>query len=63
MFLNCLCFNGRMGIIVSEEEDVLVVVEESYLGNYIVVFDFLDGFVNIDVVVFIGFIFGIYVSD
>lgn len=60
MFLSCLCLSGWIGIIVFEEEDILVVVEESYFGNYIVVFDFFDGFFNIDVVVFMGLIWGIY---
>lgn len=55
--------NGRTGIIASEEEDVPVAVEESYSGNYIVVFDPLDGSANIDAAVSTGPIFGIYASD
>ncbi|KAG2251996.1 hypothetical protein Bca52824_082132 [Brassica carinata] len=51
---------GRTGIIASEEEDVPVAVEESYSGNYIVVFDPLDGSSNIDAAVSTGSIFGIY---
>ncbi|GFY93200.1 high cyclic electron flow 1 [Actinidia rufa] len=43
VFSNCLRSSGRTGIIASEEEDVPVAVEESYSGNYIVVFDPLDG--------------------
>lgn len=35
-------------------------VEESYSGNYIVVFDPLDGSSNIDAAVSTGSIFGIY---
>lgn len=63
MFSNCLRSNGRTGIIASEEEDVPVAVEESYSGNYIVVFDPLDGSANIDAAVSTGPIFGIYASD
>lgn len=37
-----------------------VAVEESYYGNYIVVFDPLDGSSNIDAAVSTGSIFGIY---
>lgn len=60
MFSNCLRSSGRTGIIASEEEDVPVAVEESYSGNYIVVFDPLDGSSNIDAAVSTGSIFGIY---
>ena len=52
--------SGRTGIIASEEEDVPVAVEESYSGNYVVVFDPLDGSSNIDAAVSTGSIFGIY---
>ncbi|KAK4377499.1 hypothetical protein RND71_003795 [Anisodus tanguticus] len=60
VFSNCLRASGRTGIIASEEEDVPVAVEESYYGNYIVVFDPLDGSSNIDAAVSTGSIFGIY---
>uniref|UniRef100_A0A2P2JB70 fructose-bisphosphatase n=1 Tax=Rhizophora mucronata TaxID=61149 RepID=A0A2P2JB70_RHIMU len=60
VFSNCLRSCGRTGIIASEEEDVPVAVEESYSGNYIVVFDPLDGSSNIDAAVSTGSIFGIY---
>lgn len=60
VFSNCLRSNGRTGIIASEEEDVPVAVEESYYGNYIVVFDPLDGSSNVDAAVSTGSIFGIY---
>ncbi|KAM0947519.1 putative fructose-bisphosphatase [Dioscorea sansibarensis] len=60
VFSNCLRSSGRTGIIASEEEDVPVAVEESYSGNYIVVFDPLDGSSNIDAAVSTGSIFGIY---
>ncbi|XP_010528629.2 PREDICTED: fructose-1,6-bisphosphatase, chloroplastic [Tarenaya hassleriana] len=60
VFSNCLKSSGRTGIIASEEEDVPVAVEEGYSGNYIVVFDPLDGSSNIDAAVSTGSIFGIY---
>nr|ACB44984.1 chloroplast fructose-1,6-bisphosphatase [Oryza coarctata] len=60
VFSNCLKSSGRTGVIASEEEDVPVAVEESYSGNYIVVFDPLDGSSNIDAAVSTGSIFGIY---
>lgn len=50
-------------MIASEEEDVPVAVEESYSGNYIVVFDPLDGSSNIDAAVSTGSIFGIYAPN
>lgn len=63
VFSNCLRSNGRTGIIASEEEDVPVAVEESYSGNYIVVFDPLDGSANVDAAVSTGSIFGIYAGN
>jgi len=60
VFANCLRASGRTGIIASEEEDVPVAVEETRSGNYIVVFDPLDGSSNIDAAVSTGSIFGIY---
>lgn len=63
VFSNCLRSSGRTGIIASEEEDVPVAVEESYSGNYIVVFDPLDGSSNIDAAVSTGSIFGIYIPN
>lgn len=60
VFCGCLRSSGRTGIIASEEEDVPVAVEESYSGNYVVVFDPLDGSSNVDAAVSTGSIFGIY---
>ncbi|CAI5499646.1 unnamed protein product [Closterium sp. NIES-64] len=60
VFAHCLRASGRTGIIASEEEDTPIAVEESYSGNYIVVFDPLDGSSNIDAAVSTGSIFGIY---
>nr|GEU70909.1 fructose-1,6-bisphosphatase, chloroplastic [Tanacetum cinerariifolium] len=60
VFFNCCGSSGRTRIIASEEEDVMVAVEESCSHSYIVVFDPLDGSSNIDAAVSIGLIFGIY---
>nr|KJB76846.1 hypothetical protein B456_012G110100 [Gossypium raimondii] len=63
LFCNCLRSSGRTGIIASEEEDIPVAVEETYSGNYIVVFDPIDGSANIDTALTTGSIFGIYGPD
>lgn len=63
LFCNCLRSTGRTGIIASEEEDVPVAVEETFSGNYIVVFDPIDGSANIDTALTTGSIFGIYGPD
>lgn len=60
VFCNCLRASGRTGIIASEEEDTPVAVEDTYSGNYIVVFDPLDGSSNIDAGISTGSIWGIY---
>ncbi|CAI9098365.1 OLC1v1034997C1 [Oldenlandia corymbosa var. corymbosa] len=63
LFCNCLRSSGRTGIIASEEEDTPVAVEETNSGNYIVVFDPIDGSANIDISLTTGSIFGIYAPD
>ena len=63
VFCNCLRSSGRTGIIASEEEDIPVAVEETYSGNYTVVFDPIDGSANIDTSLTTGSIFGIYDTD
>ncbi|MCO5553641.1 hypothetical protein L7F22_007166 [Adiantum nelumboides] len=60
VFSSCLRSSGRTSIIASEEEDTPVAVEESYAGNYVVVFYPLDGSSNIDAAVSTDSIFGIY---
>eukprot|EP00195_Chlamydomonas_chlamydogama_P010222 CAMPEP_0202889596 /NCGR_PEP_ID=MMETSP1392-20130828/177_1 /ASSEMBLY_ACC=CAM_ASM_000868 /TAXON_ID=225041 /ORGANISM="Chlamydomonas chlamydogama, Strain SAG 11-48b" /LENGTH=419 /DNA_ID=CAMNT_0049572963 /DNA_START=36 /DNA_END=1295 /DNA_ORIENTATION=- len=60
VFKNCLASTGRTGVLASEEEDLPVAVEETYSGNYIVVFDPLDGSSNIDAGISVGTIFGVY---
>eukprot|EP00171_Calliarthron_tuberculosum_P009524 IDg9524t1 len=57
---NALRYSGKMGIIASEEEDEPVVVDEVYSGNYVAVFDPLDGSSNIDAGIATGTIFGIF---
>jgi fructose-1,6-bisphosphatase I len=63
IFCNCLRNSGRTGVIASEEEATPVAVEETDSGNYIVVFDPLDGSSNIDAGISVGSIFGIYEPD
>lgn len=63
VFCNCLRSSGRTGILASEEEDLPIAVEETYSGNYVVVFDPLDGSSNIDAGISVGSIFGIYEPD
>ncbi|OVA16166.1 Fructose-1 [Macleaya cordata] len=60
VFCDCLRSSGRTGIIASEEEEVPIAVEETYSGNYTVVFDPIDGSSNIDTALTTGSIFGIY---
>jgi fructose-1,6-bisphosphatase I len=65
VFKNCLMSSGRTGVIASEEEDlpVPVSIEETYSGNYVVVFDPLDGSSNIDAGISVGSIYGIYAES
>ncbi len=60
VFSNCLRSSGRTGVIASEEEDQSVAVEETFSGDYVVVFDPLDGSSNIDAGISVGSIFGVY---
>jgi fructose-1,6-bisphosphatase I len=60
VFCNALRASGRTGTIASEEEDLPVAVEETFSGNYVVVFDPLDGSSNLDAGISTGSIFGIY---
>lgn len=63
LFCNCLRSSGRTGIIASEEENTPIAVEETNSGNYVVVFDPIDGSANIDTSLTTGSIFGIYGPD
>lgn len=60
---NALRYSGKMGVIASEEEDEPVMVDEIYSGNYVAVFDPLDGSSNIDAGIATGTIFGIFVQN
>eukprot|EP00178_Gracilaria_changii_P019341 TRINITY_DN56121_c0_g1_i1.p2 TRINITY_DN56121_c0_g1~~TRINITY_DN56121_c0_g1_i1.p2 ORF type:complete len:396 (+),score=71.95 TRINITY_DN56121_c0_g1_i1:81-1268(+) len=60
---NALRYSGKMGVIASEEEDEPVMVDEVYSGNYVAVFDPLDGSSNIDAGIATGTIFGIFVQN
>lgn len=60
---NALRFSGKMGVIASEEEDEPVMVDEIYSGNYVAVFDPLDGSSNIDAGIATGTIFGIFTQN
>lgn len=57
-----VCENtGRLCLMVSEEQEEPIYIPERYpKGNYVLVFDPLDGSSNIDVNVSIGTIFGVY---
>lgn len=57
-----VCENtGRLCLMVSEEQEEPIFIPERYSkGNYVLVFDPLDGSSNIDVNVSIGTIFGVY---
>lgn len=61
IMINSLRASGKVALMVSEENDELIVVEDPrQKGKYCVVFDPLDGSSNIDAGVNIGTIFGIY---
>ena len=60
VFCDTLRLSGRTGVIASEEEDVPVAVEETYAGNYVCVFDPLDGSSNVAYGVSVGSIFSVF---
>ncbi|CCD68127.1 Fructose-1,6-bisphosphatase isozyme 2 [Caenorhabditis elegans] len=60
LMINMLKSSYTTCLLVSEENDELIEVEEQRRGKYIVTFDPLDGSSNIDCLVSIGTIFGIY---
>jgi fructose-1,6-bisphosphatase I len=62
--LHCLGSRGNVGVMASEEnEEPVVVRQDRAAGNYVVVFDPLDGSSNIDVNVSVGTIFSILRRD
>ncbi|KAI9168364.1 Fructose-1,6-bisphosphatase [Blastocladiella emersonii ATCC 22665] len=64
IFINSLKSSGKVGVMVSEEDEEIIVVptkdRDSGSHHYAVVFDPLDGSSNIEAGVSIGTIFGIY---
>ncbi|MCA9539216.1 MAG: class 1 fructose-bisphosphatase, partial [Myxococcales bacterium] len=59
-FIEVLRRSGCVAAMASEEEDHLIPVDAETAGDYIVVFDPLDGSSNIDASVSIGTVFGIF---
>lgn len=57
--VRCLGYRGNIGILVSEEDEEPHVIQEAGSGEYIVLFDPLDGSSNINANVSIGTIFSI----
>jgi len=60
MFINMLQSSYTTCMLVSEENETCIEIETEKQGKYIVCFDPLDGSSNIDCLVSIGSIFGIY---
>jgi fructose-1,6-bisphosphatase I len=61
IIINSLNHTGKLAVMASEENEDLIHIPEKYeKGNYVMVFDPLDGSSNIDVNVTIGTIFGLY---
>ena len=60
LFINQMSSSFNVGIMISEENEQVIVVEPKKQGKYIVAFDPLDGSSNIDCLVSIGSIFGIW---
>merc|ERR1711890_106650 len=60
LFINMLRSSFATCLLVSEENEDEITVEDDHQGKYIVTFDPLDGSSNIDCLVSIGSIFGIF---
>lgn len=61
VFINALNYIGKICVMASEEEpEMITIPKEHPKGEYVVMFDPLDGSTNIDVNVSIGTIFAIY---
>ncbi|XP_069679967.1 fructose-1,6-bisphosphatase 1 isoform X2 [Periplaneta americana] len=60
LFINMLTSSFTTCVLVSEENDTMIEIETEKQGKYIVCFDPLDGSSNIDCLVSIGSIFGIF---
>lgn len=62
LFINMLKSSYTTCLLVSEENETVIEVETARSGKYIVTFDPLDGSSNIDCLVSIGSIFGIFLK-
>ncbi len=61
VFINALNYIGRVCVMASEEERDIILIPDKYpKGEYVVMFDPLDGSSNVDAGVSIGTIFSIY---
>ncbi|XP_046428696.1 fructose-1,6-bisphosphatase 1 isoform X1 [Neodiprion fabricii] len=60
LFINMLTSSFTTCLLISEENETVIEVEVGKQGKYIVCFDPLDGSSNIDCLISIGSIFGIY---
>lgn len=60
LFINMLKASFNVGVMISEENEQLIEVDAGLRGKYVVAFDPLDGSSNIDCLVSIGSIFGIW---
>lgn len=60
MFINMLQSSYTTALLVSEENETCIEIDVEKQGKYVVCFDPLDGSSNIDCLVSIGSIFGIY---
>lgn len=61
LFINALNYIGKVCVMASEEDQDLITIPAEYpKGDYVVMFDPLDGSTNVDVDVSIGTIFGIF---
>jgi fructose-1,6-bisphosphatase I len=63
LFINLLRSSYTTCLLVSEENETVIEVETERQGKYIVMFDPLDGSSNIDCLVSIGSIFGVWKRD
>lgn len=63
LFINMLRASYTTCLLVSEENELVIEIEDEFKGKYIVCFDPLDGSSNIDCLVSIGSIFGIYKKE
>ncbi len=63
LFINMLKSSFTSCLLLSEEQEDMIIVEKEHRGKYIVCFDPLDGSSNIDCLASIGSIFGIWKRD